>query len=258
MAEKRILYIDTRGEDPREQGPISEYLNGCRGEGYAPIDVASLGPAPFSLEYYTYLALVGPDILRVAKQAEKDGYAAAIIGCFCDPALDAAKEMCEQMVVVGVGEAAMHLASYLAPKFSIISARRKSVADFEMNLGKYGLTNRLASFRSLDVCVEDLQADDGVTHTRMREEIRRAVEEDGAEAIILGCTLQMGHYDKLQKEFGVPVIDVQLAGLLLAEQLIEARDRYNWYTSKLCSYITPPKGELAGLGLSKKYGIEEL
>lgn len=257
MKKKRILYIDPLGEKPEEQNAIREYLNRNPHENCQPIEVTSLGKAPFNMEYYTYLDFAGPDIVRVVKQAENKGYDACIIGCFCDPSLDAAKEACDRMVVVGVMEAAVHLASYLAPKFSIIAARRKSVADFQANLDKYGLSNRLASFRSLEVQVEDLQCDSNLTHDRMRKVIRLAIEEDGAEAIILGCTLQMGHYAELQKEFGVPVIDVQLAGLLLAEQLMEARDRYGWYTSKICSYMTPPRGVLASQGLADKYGLDD-
>ena len=131
------------------------------------------------------------------------------------------------------------------------------MAVFQVNLDKYGLSNRLASFRSLEVRVEDLQRISNVTHNRMREEIKIAIEEDGAEAIILGCTLQMGHYSELQTEFGVPVIDVQLAGLLLADQLIDARNKYGWFTSKICSYITPPKGVLTSQGLADKYGFDD-
>jgi allantoin racemase len=257
MGKKRILYIDTVGEKPEEQAGIKEYLNKHLSEDCEPIEVTSLGNAPLNMEYFTYLAFAGPEIVRIVRQAENKGYDASIIGCFCDPALDAAKEACDRMVVVGVMEAAVHLASYLAPKFSIIAARWKSVADFQVNLDKYGLSNRLASFRSLDVRVEDLQSDCNATHDRMSQEIKIAIEKDAAEAIILGCTLQMGHYTELQKEFGVPVIDVQLAGLLLAEQLIDARDKFGWYTSKICSYITPPKGVLTSMGLADKYGFDD-
>ena len=257
MAKKKILYIDPLGEDPKEQNAIKDYLNQHLSEDCEPVEVTSLGKAPSNMEYYCYLAFAGPDIVRIVKQAENKGYDAAIIGCFCDPTLDAAKEACDRMVVVGVMEAAVHLASYLAPKFSIIASRRKSVADFQVNLDKYGLSNRLASFRSLDVCVEDLLKSSNVTHERMREEIRIAIDDDGAEAIILGCTLQMGHYAELQEEFGVPVIDVQLAGVLLARQLIDARNQHGWYTSKICSYVTPPKGVLASQGLAEKYGFND-
>jgi allantoin racemase len=253
--EKRILFIDPVGEKPEVQNEISEYLNRYKLEGYAKIDVGHLGKAPHVLEYYLYLSLIGPALLKRVKQAELEGYDAAIIGCFCDPALDAAKEICDKMVVVGVMEAAVNIASFLAPRFSIIAALQKSVQDFRDNMHKYGLNGRLASFRCLDLSAGDLMADPNATEKLMRREIRKAIEEDGAEAILLGCTLQLGHFQELGREFGVPVIDAVLAGLRTAEHLISIRDSCGWYTSKRCSFKTPPKGELASWGLEDFYNL---
>lgn len=245
---KRILYIDPVGEKPLVQAAIKEHLNRYAAEDYAAIEVTHLDKAPPVLEYYYYLALIAPKLLHRIKQAELDGFDAAIIGCFCDPALDAAKEICENMVVVGVMEASVHIASFLASRFSILAAQQKSVQDFRDNLIKYGLKDKLASFRSLGISAAELMKDSNETAERMRKEIRLAIDEDGAEAVILGCTLQLGHFQELQKEFGIPVIDAPLAALKTAESLISLRDDFGWYTSKICSYLTPSKEELASWG----------
>jgi allantoin racemase len=251
MAEKkkRIIYIDPVGEKPLVQAAIKEHLNRYADEDYVEIEVTHLNMAPPVLEYYYCLSLIAPKLLRKIKQAELDGFDAAIIGCFCDPALDAAKEICENMVVVGVMEASVHIACFLAPRFSILAAQQKSVQVFRDNLIKYGLKDRLASFRSLGISAADLMEDSNKTAERMRREIRLAIDEDGAEAVILGCTLQLGHFQELQKEFGIPVIDATLAALKMAESLINVRDSLGWYTSKIRNYITPSKGELAFWGL---------
>jgi len=258
MAKKRILYIDPVGEKPAVQASLRAYLSAAAAPDSAEIEVTSLGQAPPSLETYYYLALIAPELLRRIKLAEREGYDAAIIGCFCDPALDAAKEICERMVVVGVMEAALQIASLLAPRFTILAAQHKSVQDFRDNLGKYGLTGRLASFRSLDIPANDLLNDPALVAQRMREEITWAIEEDQAEAIILGCTLQLGHYQQLQREFGLPVIDAALAGLKVAEHLIAVREACGWYTSKISSYAPVPQGELAAWGLAQHYGVADL
>jgi allantoin racemase len=192
----------------------------------------------------------------MVKRAEEDGYDAVVIGCFCDPALDAAKEICEKTVVVGVMEAAVNIASLLAPRFSIIAPRRKSVQDFRDNLCRYGLEGRLASFRSLDLAVTDLMMDGEATERAIQREISTAINEDGAEAILLGCTLQLGHFEKLQEKFSVPVIDAALAGFATALHLIYLRNNFGWYTSKKCTYETPPKGQLFAWGLEEKYNIK--
>ena len=253
----RILYINPVGENPKLQEEFVEYLNAHKGPD-TEITVESLGQAPHSLESYYYLSLIAPDLLRRIKQAENEGYDAVVTGCFCDPAMDACKEICEHMVVVGVMESAVHIAAQLAPRFSILSASLKSVQDFRDNLGKYGLSGRLASFRTLDIPVVDLMSDPSITARRMGQEVSLAISQDKAEAVILGCTLQLGHYKELQREHGVPVIDAALAGLYAAEHLVSVRDRSGWYTSKISSYAPTPKGELASMGLDKYYNIEGL
>ena len=252
---KRILYIDPVGEKPLVQAAIKEHLNRYVAEDYAEVQVTHLDRAPLVLEYYYCLSLIAPKLLHKIKQAELDGYDAAIIGCFCDPALDAAKEICEKMIVVGVMEAAVHVASFFAPRFSILAAQQKSVQDFRDNLNKYGLRDRLASFRSLGISAAELLENSQATAERMRQEIRLAIDEDGAEAVILGCTLQLGHFQKLQKEFWIPVIDASLAALKTAENLVNIRDSFGWYTSKVCSYLTPSKDELASWELEDEYYI---
>lgn len=255
---KRILYIDPVCEKPAIHTALKKYLLQYSDPQQVHIDLTWLDYGPETLESYHYLALIGADTLRKVKQAEKDGYDAAILGCFCDPALDAAKEICERMVVVGVMEASVHIAAQLAPSFSILAASKVSVEDFRTNLSKYGLTNKLASFRTLDVPAVELMEDESVTSNRMKQEIAKAINEDGAEAIVLGCTLQLGHFLELQEKFGVPVIDPALAGLKTAEHFISLRDSLSWYTSKICTYSAPPKGQLAAWGLVDKYHLEGL
>ena len=254
----RILYIDPVGEKPAVQSAIKEYLLRYSDPEHVEIDITCLDFGPHALESYFYLSLIEADVLRKVKKAEKDGYDAAIIGCFCDPALNSAKEICERMVVVGVMEPAVHIAAQLAPRFSILAASRVSIDDFRANLSKYGLTEKLASFRTLDVPVVELMRDPSVTERRMKEEISKAIQEDRAEAIVLGCTLQFGHFLELQKEFGVPVIDPILAGLRGAEYLISLRDSFNWYTSKVCTYSGTKVQEMKEWGMIENYKLEGL
>ncbi|WP_318538395.1 aspartate/glutamate racemase family protein [Geobacillus thermoleovorans] len=70
------------------------------------VDVVSLPPAsgPTHLEYNCYEVMIMPEILRMIKKAEEEEYDAAIIGCFYDPALRAAREITEKMVVTAPAE----------------------------------------------------------------------------------------------------------------------------------------------------------
>jgi len=102
----------------------------------------------------------------------------------------------------------MQLAATLGGSFSIIVGRDKWIPQMHENVRKYGFTDKLASFRSLGLGVLEFHAEPDLTAKRMREEIQKAVKEDKAEVIVLGCTMEFGFFEELQSEFDVPVIDV--------------------------------------------------
>ncbi|MCY1374470.1 hypothetical protein D9M69_618140 [compost metagenome] len=70
---------------------------------------------------------------------------------------------------------------------------------------------------------------------------RRAIDEDGAEALILGCTLEFGFYRQLQDALGVPVIDSALAAFKRAEALADMKQRFDWKPSRVGGCEPPPE-----------------
>jgi allantoin racemase len=76
-------------------------------------------------------------------------------------------------------------------------------------------------------------------------EARKAVEEDGADVIVLGCTIEFGFYKTVQEEIGVPVIDAIVAPLRYAEFLADINARHGWGTSRALGYERPDEAELA-------------
>ena len=116
---RKILYIHPIF-DPEMVEPLKDYLNTYRQKD-TQIDVICFDRGVKRLDYAYYQALVGLDILNAVKKAEQDGYDAVIIGCFDDPLLREAKEICGRMAVVGLAEASMHLAMVLGDSFSTVS-----------------------------------------------------------------------------------------------------------------------------------------
>jgi len=96
----------------------------------------------------------------------------------------------------------MLIASALGHRFSILVGRKKWIPKMHENVVNYGLLERLASFESVDLGVEDFQKNKEETERRLTEAAQRAVEEKLAEVIILGCGLQYGFYQVLQKKLG--------------------------------------------------------
>ncbi|MFZ7102895.1 MAG: aspartate/glutamate racemase family protein [Peptococcaceae bacterium] len=253
MKKKKILYINPVGHQNWDRA-LKAYLEETKNAA-TEIDVISLKKGPHHLEYHYYEALIGVELLHTIKQAEIDGYDGAVIGCFYDPFLREAREICEKMVITAPAEASLQLAGVLGHKFSIIVGRKKWIPVMEENTYKYGYGRKLASFRTLELGVLDFHKDEAFTEKRIKEEAREAVEKDGAEVIILGCTIEFGFYRKLQRIIGVPVIDAALIPLKHAEYLIDLKDSCGWQTSKIGGYETPPAGEITEWKLTEQYEI---
>jgi allantoin racemase len=220
------------------------------------IDVIGFSRGPRHVEYHYYETLVLPDVLHSIIEAERLGYDAAVIGCFYDLGLQEGREVAERLIVTAPCEASCLLAASLGATFSIIVGRRKWIPQMRGTVGAYGLESRLASFRALDLGVLDYHADERETERRFSEAGRRAIAEDGAEVIILGCTASSGFFARLQDELGVPVIDPAIAAIKQAENLVEVRDRFGWSQSKIGGYESPPASEIAAWKLRESYGAD--
>lgn len=217
------------------------------------INTVTLERGPSHVEYHYYEALMLVDMLHVIKKAENDGYDAAVISCFYDPGLAEAREITQRLVVAAPCEAAVHIASTLGHKFSIIVGRRKWIPQMNDTVVRYGFKDRLASFKSVDLGVPEFHQDEQETIRRFIEVGTEAVDKDEAEVVILGCTAASGFYRDLQRELGVPVIDASIAALKYAEFLIDVRDRLGWGHSKIGGYESPPLHEIEEWDLAGQY-----
>ena len=79
------------------------------------------------------------------------------------------------------------LASMLAHRFAVVTTLARSVPVLENNLLRYGLDRRCARVRATDVPVLELDNPASNARARIGAEISRALDQDGAEAIVLGC-----------------------------------------------------------------------
>jgi allantoin racemase len=255
MSSRRILYINPGETDEALDQRIKEYLSAFRSTARDTIDVVSMPMTPQHLEYHAYHALIAPEILREVIKGERAGYDGCIIGCFDDPCLDAAREVCEHMVVTGSCEASVHLAATLGTSFSVIVGKPAWEARMRQRIIQYVGPGKLASFRSVGLGVLDFQADHERTERLIQRAVKDAISEDHAEAIVLGCTMEFGFFQRLQRECDVPVIDACLAPLKYLEMLMEINDKCGWYHSKISNWATPRHNELKEWGLNEKYGF---
>jgi allantoin racemase len=200
-----------------------------------------VGPA--SIEGYLDEAMAVPGMLEAmfAAQQRDSDIAGFVIACFDDTGLDAARSLLNAPVV-GIGEAACHMASLLAVRFSVITTLSRSVAAIEHNIMKYGLSSRCARVRAAEVPVLDLEDTASDAYARISYEIHQALIEDHAEAIVLGCAGMTDLAASLAAAHGVPVIDGVASGVKLIEGLAAMGVR----TSKITSYAQPRVKPWAG------------
>ena len=198
--------------------------------------IESVNPdsGPASIEGYYDEAYSVPGILELVRQGETQGYAAYIIACFDDSGLGAAREVAKGPVV-GIGEAAMHMATFLGTGFSIITTLPRSVPILEDNVARYGFSQRCRRVRSATVAVLALEEPGSEARSQIKIEAQRALAEDGADVIVLGCAGMADLVVWLSDELGVPVIDGVAAGVKLAEVLVSL----GLSTSKLGAYAHP-------------------
>ncbi|TIQ45847.1 MAG: aspartate/glutamate racemase family protein, partial [Mesorhizobium sp.] len=122
----------------------------------------------------------------------------------------------------------------LHQRFTVVTTTERSRVPVEGLVQRYGMAGR-ARVRAADIPVLALEDPASDAILKLRGEIARALEEDRAEAIVLGCAGMADLAAALQREFGVPVIDGVGAAVKQAEALIAL----GLTTSKRGAYANP-------------------
>ena len=243
----RILWIDPIGVqvlDPETYRILSETK-----QPETELDLVALPEGrPSHLEYHAYESQVISDIVKITYH-EAPNYDAVVIGCFYDVGLREAREVSAKAPVTAPCQTATAIASHLGNTFSVLVGRRKWIPKMRENVHLYGHGERMVSMLPLELGVRDFQVDHDLTCNRLLDAGRKAIEEDGAEVLILGCTAEYGFNQTMQDELGVPVIDALTAPLKYAEMLGETARRFGWYPSRKWGSEAPRESEIQDWGL---------
>jgi allantoin racemase len=208
------------------------------------LEVVNITKGPASIESGFDEMLAAPAIVEEVVRAEKEGCQGVFIDCFGDPGVVAAREMVS-IPVVGAFQPAALAACALAGRWSVVTVLKNVVPMLRDLARRLGVEGNIASLRDIDTPVLELQ-DKNVFQSRLLAQIDKAVSEDGAEAVILGCTGMIGVARWLQGEMAargkpVPVVDPTASALGYLQLLV----RGGLAHSKTC-YRTPPAKERRG------------
>jgi len=183
------------------------------------VEVVHLVRGPVSIESTFDEEWAALPILEAVAAAAQDSDA-AIVYCFGNPALEAAKEAVT-IPVVGLGEAAQVAAMPLGERLGILATLSSTIGRHWRKARSSGTAVKLVSIRALDIPVLDL-----VDATRLRERalsvVRGMVTEDGIDVLILGCGSMVNLGPELESAFGLPVVVPGPAAVKLAELYVRA------------------------------------
>lgn len=233
----KIVYLVLGPMDPNEIARRGELLKKWASPG-AEVVIRGVTRGPCSIEslYEGYLSI--PEAAKEIFTLEKEDYHGAIIGCASDPGLYAMREITSSMVVVGPGESSFHIASMLGHRFTILAPLDNAVNAFHALAHRAGIESKLASVRSINLAVLDLDEDKSATLGKIIHEGREAMERDRADTLILGC-MSLGFLDiaeKVQDALQIPVVNPCRAALKVAEALVGCG-----LTHSKRAFFLPPK-----------------
>lgn len=190
-------------------------------------------------------AFAVPGIIDAAIRAEEEGADAIVVNCMEDPGVAAVREVA-RIPVVGPAEAGMHLALCTADRFGILTTEQADLPIVREMVERHRLEHRCASIRAVGLPVLGLADDADDTLRRLARAAREAVE-DGAAALVLGCTLLAGLADRLAAALpGIPVIDPLHAALHHALTLVRLGISHSavGYPPPAAKHITWPSADV--------------
>ncbi|MFH1350084.1 MAG: aspartate/glutamate racemase family protein [Pseudomonadota bacterium] len=181
-----------------------------------------------------YLASIN-DLLIINKliKAEKEGYDAAVVGCYDDCGVRQAREVMD-MPVIGPCESSLAIAHLIGQKFVILTVAPQYIPTMERNVRLYGFGERLIKHRPVrhfdpwywDALLEAFRGKPDKLVQDFEKEALNCVR-DGADTIIVGCApcsaaLTLAGYVEVA-DTGVPVISAAATALKMAETMADIR-----------------------------------
>jgi len=230
--------------NPNISASVSELIGNEARRAASPGTAITMLTAPFGVAYIEtrFEALIGAYAVANLVAEHASGHDAVIVAAFGDPGVQGIREALD-VPVVGLTEAALASACLLGNRFSIVAISRRITAWYREAVEHNGFLGRLASIRSLDQPLRDIGAVQSDHAARLRELCAAVVEEDGADAIILGGAPLAGLARSIAGEIPVPVVDGVSSAVKHAETLVELKPG----AARAGSFAPPPVKPNAGL-----------
>ncbi|MDW5440927.1 aspartate/glutamate racemase family protein [Polaromonas sp. SM01] len=176
--------------------------------------------APFGVAYIEtrFEALIGAYAAAQLAAEHHQRFDAVVVAAFGDPGLTGLREALP-LPVTGLTEAALASACLLGNRISIIAISQRIQAWYREVVESYGLGSRLASIRALDRPLASIGQVQDEHAQALKALAERAVDEDGADVIVLAGAPLAGLARSLRGQLPVPVVDGVSSAVRHAETL---------------------------------------
>lgn len=235
----RLLLIN-----PNISDSVSTLIEAEAQRSAAPGTQITVLTAPFGVAYIeTRLeALIGAYAAAQLAAEHAAQHDAVVIAAFGDPGLAGIRELLP-VPVTGLTESALASACLLGHRFSIIAISQRIQAWYREVVQANGLASRLASIRALDQPLADIGAVQQDHGARLQALCERAVDEDGADVIVLAGAPLAGLARGLRGQLPVPVVDGVSSAVCHAQSLVALQPG----TARRGSFAPPPAKPNKGL-----------
>jgi len=182
------------------------------------------------LDSYYEMTLADAFVLEAGASAEEEGYDAVCINSMSDSGVSALRSILS-IPVVGPGQVCFLTAAMLGQRFSVITMWEQWRQLYQKTAVELGMQPRLASIRSIGVrpdTQELLTGKEEIVFASLEAAARLAIDEDGADVIILGSTTMHQSHAFLQSRLDVPVLNPGLLALKQCETLIQLGLAHSW------------------------------
>jgi len=211
MTRRRIVVVNTNSNEAVTRG-LDEAMRPLAFAEGPEIVCTTLAEGPYGIETQADVESVAMPLRRFVES--DNGADAFVIACYSDPGLHVCREGTDRPVF-GIAESGVLTALARAETFGVIAIKQRSIRRHVRYLRQMGLTERLAGERPLEMSVAETASGEG-TLERMIAVGRALRDEDGAEAIVMGCAGMARHRRALEEALGVPVIDPTQAAVAMA------------------------------------------
>ena len=216
---QRVLVIVPFAMSPENLALREEQLEGLQFGPGIRFEYRAVRAGPVNYASHHDFALADVANFEAGCRAQDEGFDAVCIDTMSDSGVAALRSVLD-IPVFGPGKASMLMALTLGDRFSILTMASRWKPLYKKALDELGLHHKCASVRAIEVPPDNqglLSGKEEAIFPLLEAAARQAIEQDGADVLILGSTTMHQSHAWLSARLPVPIINPGPLSYKLAE-----------------------------------------